>query len=684
MRSSCVPEWLGVLRDIGYPTDVVVIDFETFFDTGYSMGGDGESLSTVEFIMDDRFEEIAVGVLEINQPFDDYEARTHTWLGEEQVATVIRHLQRQYGENLERCTVVAQNAAFDISILAWRHGIKPPHVIDILGLARHWNSRTRNGLDSLTKRFKLPDKGDTTQFKGATYRQRFKRPKGKKKGPKMPEVMPILSGKLEQDLLDYTNNDVLREWELFTLLLPRFSRPKVEARIMQHTLELFFKPSLATNEKRADEIAEAMDAEIDKVCEQAGHVRKEISGNKSFDRLLEEAITAAGDSPEAYKKMGKKGPMFAIAKDDPEREALLEHEDASVRSLVEARVAVKSWPLHISRVKRIIRQGKPLGLLPVPLKYHGAHTGRWSGGERINLQNLGSRGHELVNAVREILVAPEGHELVIADASQIEARVLAWIADQDDLCRKFANDEEIYCGFAEKVLGYPVRKPRKEGGIPAIEARMKWARNSIGKVGVLGCGYGMGAKKAVTFGKGAFNLPTAEKLVKVYREDNDRIVQFWKDLERAFIYVYKYKNPVEMQHNLRLYSTEECDVVICLPCGRELKYQDVKLEAGKYGDEIRVYNHMEKKWGHVWGGHLTENVVQAMSRDVLAEAFLRLEDAGHHTALHVHDEIIIVTPTGTGQKVLDLAVAELSRRPTWGPDLPLGAEGVISKRYGDH
>lgn len=692
MRSTYNPEWREVLKECGYPTTVLVLDFETYFDDDYSM----KKMSTIEFIMDDRFETLGCSLIHASQPFPDYEQTARWHNGEDGVQEMLRTLKILYGETLEKCTVVAQNAVFDLSVLAFRYNLHPQFCIDTLGLARHWDARRKNDLDTLTKRFGITHKGDTSQFKGWTNRRRFTKPKSRKRGPKLPVQQPVMSASDVQEIAEYANNDTKREWEVFTMLLPRMSCPKTELRVMQHTLELFTKPCLNVDYTRAESLKREMNAEIDREIDALNlhrtdvhnwATREEISGENSFENLLYNALVAAGDDPLNYakdtKKKGKQW-VFATAKDDDAREELETHPDQHVRLLMNARSAIKSWPLHIKRIDRIAAQATANnGVLPVPLKYHGAHTGRWSGGEKINLQNLGSRGHKLVNAVRELLLAPAEHELVIVDSSQIEARGTGWVAGQWDLLEKFESGEEIYCGFAEKVLGYPVRKPRKDG-IPAIEARYQWARNSVGKVGVLGCGYGMGPRKAVGYAKGTIDLATAERLVKTYREENPAITQFWTDVERAFTYTYRYGRPCVMPRGIQFRQTDECDVILVLPNGRELKYHSVRMEEGKYGPSLRVYNELLHEWGHIWGGHLTENIVQAISRDILWEAIAKLEADGIHVALHIHDELIIVVPKGRGERVLNKAIKILSERPAWAPELPLAAEGLVTTRYGGH
>ena len=241
---------------------------------------------------------------------------------------------------------------------------------------------------------------------------------------------------------------------------------------------------------------------------------------------------------------------------------------------------------------------------------------------------------------------------------------------------RFAKGEEIYCGFASKVLGYPVRKPRKEGGIPAIEKRMGWARNSIGKVGILGCGYGMGQDRIMDYAKGAVDAETALKIRDVYRSENAEIVKFWYAIEKAFVQVVKYGTPARLPQGLSFSQYEDCDVVITLPNGRELHYLQVRLHPNP-----EVFNQQTHSWEHLWGGTLAENVVQAMARDVLVEAMLRLEDNGIHTALTVHDELVIVAPDAVADAVLQESIVELSRTPVWAPRMPLAAEGKVCKCY---
>lgn len=677
-------DWRAVLRDCGMPGDIVVIDFETYFDSTYHMGRSKDSLSTIEYITDKRFEVLGCSFLrvpkEVNHP--NYEGDTVFRAGEKDVVEWLGYLINEYGKNLEGCTVVAQNAVFDCTILSKHYNISPPHIIDVLGLARHWHSRSNNDLGSLAKRHKLPEKGETEEFKGLTLRKRFIRPrKSKRPSAQMPVQAPIATDAQIAKLAEYARNDVMREWELFTILLPKLSNPKIELRLIQHTLDLYLKPRLTVDREHGTKLIADMTAEIDKAMVKVGTTREQISGDKSFESLIIAALIKDGYEYEQYFKPMKRGPMLAIAKDDIERKQLENHTSENVRNLMAARIALDSWPIHITRVENIMKQAAANGgLLPVPLAYCGAHTRRWSGKEKINLQNLGTRGHPLVNAVRQMLVAIEGQILAIVDAAQIEARVLAWIAGQADLCDAFANNRDVYCEFGTKFFGVKQRKAAKTDPPPVADLYTK--RRQFSKICVLGMGYGMGKDRFSEYA--TCDLETAERAVKVYREAYTAIPQFWRDIEKAFIYTAKYKKPCEMPRGLRFHSTDDCDVVLTLPNGGELKYHQVKVVTDSRYEKVEVYNSQTHSWDYLWGGVLTENVVQAISRDILAEAMLRLEDLGYPTAHHCHDEWIGCVAIDQGEKALRDGIVEMSRRPAWALDCPLGAEGVLSKAYGKH
>jgi hypothetical protein len=236
-------EALAVLRKIGWPTNIVVLDWETFFSADYHMKGKGsKGLSTIEYIEDRRFEEIGVACLEFNQPAID--RRATFWPG---VKEQLLWLQRQYGKNLERATVVIQNARFDGTILTRKHGVTPPYLVDTIALSRHQDARNTHSLADICDRLCLPPKGDTMQFKGKHWE--------------------TMTAEEKAAMHQYACNDAEREADAFCILLPRMTRPEVELPLARHTLRLFWEPDLAFDQKLAEELLVKMDQAVDVAME---------------------------------------------------------------------------------------------------------------------------------------------------------------------------------------------------------------------------------------------------------------------------------------------------------------------------------------------------------------------------------------------------------------------------------
>lgn len=678
--------WEEVLSLVKYPTTMLVLDFETYFNTEYSL----RKMSTIEYVTDRRFEMLGLAEHWSNKDQPKF------YRGPDMVETILGCYKKHYGgSDLSGITVVCQNARFDGTILSRLYGINPKYMVDLMGLANHWNARAHNGLGKLAAREGLPAKGDTLQFKDMSGRVRYAPPKGRKKikGVRRgPVAVPPASEEMWHKMEAYANQDAVLELELTKRYLPRISNPHIELPAMAHTLNLFFTPSYAVDYELGAELVDKMDKQIDIAMAAVNSTRQEISGENSFESLMQEALEAAGDDLMVYTKKAKtkKGDKLAIAKKDPELELLINHPDKRVRELMAAKIALASWPNHIKRVRSIMSQCKASGgRLPVPINYHGAHTGRFSGGEKINLQNLGSRGHELVNRVREMLLAPPGYELVIVDLSAIESRVGAWIAGQTDKLIKFRYGVEIYCDFASKVLKRPIIKAH-DGMDPETHADMKWARNSVGKIGDLACTYGGGVNAVGNF---APDLDEALKqdIVDVYRANHPKIKKFWYGIQSHFINTAKHGRCSEYRKLFQFYRRPGCDVVIQLPNGRELHYHEVvvKKAKGDWNESIRVKNHKatdpKKKWSYTWGGSLMENVDQAISRDILWEAVPRIENHKWIRIIHhVHDELIALVKKGRGKEALPIMIDEMTRTPTWAAGLPLAAEGLVTDRYGGH
>ena len=289
----------------------------------------------------------------------------------------------------------------------------------------------------------------------------------------------------------------------------------------------------------------------------------------------------------------------------------------------------------------------------------------------------------LKNGIRSCITAPPGHVLVVVDAAQIEARGVAKFAGQADLLRDFELGHDVYSVFAGEVLAVTVRKARKDD--PPAVAKLLTARRALGKVGILGMGYGMGCDRALEYMEtypelgpkiesGEIDLMFCRRFVDHYRTRYAMVPRLWNNLENAFRATTKYGEPQEL-YGLRL-TRDGSTTVVRLPSGRCLFYPHASVSSENGREKIKYH------WGKLWGGTLVENVVQSASRDVLGDAILWIEDNGPwRVVLHVHDEVVLVVPKAEAEDALALTLKALRRRPAWAPDWPLDAEGQIMERY---
>jgi len=324
------------------------------------------------------------------------------------------------------------------------------------------------------------------------------------------------------------------------------------------------------------------------------------------------------------------------------------------------------------------------------LVYHGAATGRWSG-RLVQPQNfprpqkkqeeldeiiaklqtgedVSEHGAGTVLAsdlLRSTLIAGEGNRLMFADYSAIEARVLAWVAGQRDLVETFRNGGDVYKEMASAIYSVNVDSVTDK-------------QRQVGKMAILGCGYGMGGKRfaeqCATMGINVAE-DEAKRIVSVYREKNDMIALYWRNIEQEF---------VEMVKGAGRVGT----VPLPLPSGRSLTYHNPRIiqretpwGAMRDTAQVDTLNSVTRQWVSqiIWGGLLTENVVQATARDLMATAMMALEVKGYNVILSVHDEIICEVPDDFGS--LDEMIDIMTQVPAWAHGCPINAEGKEGKRY---
>lgn len=655
-----------------FPNEVLVIDFEAYFDQDYSLS----KMSTIEYIVDTRFEFTGVG-WSVSPNF--IAGFSHS------VEDTIKGFQTRYGKNLEGITVVIQNARYDATVLQERLDIVPPYIVDTVDLARHYDSRMSHALKDLAKMFKLEAKGDTMDFKGLHLRD--------------------MTPEQREALKQYCKTDVRITSKLFVLLMELLTWPEVELPIARHTLGLYLTPKLNFDFQLGAEIFADMEKLLDDIVVPTGYSRKLLGSKKPFCEELENLLPEREHVP--YKQ-GKNEMIPALAKDDELFQELLNHPDDKVRELCNARQAVKSWPLHIKRVKRMRDQAlASYGQMRVPLHYYGCHTGRPSGAEKINLLNLGGKGrtgqgtHKLISMVRKLLVAPPGKTLVIVDSAQIECRLLAWLAGQTDLLQGFADGEDIYSVFASILFGVEVRKPTDaERADPDLK---DWVHDmdlmrGFGKDAILGSGYGMGPPRFYKncrsnpdlrplFDDGTYTYAFIERLIKLYRSKYSKIPKFWKKIESLFKFVIQFPGEIayynRQSNEFMARNTGMCPpdltlwndngtVCLQLPSGRVLYYRHASV--GRDGT-------IRWQWGHLWGGGITENLCQSIARDLFTLWILKCEKEEIPVVLQCYDEIVGLVDEADGEECLLIVDEIMCEAPDWADGLPLATDRMISRYY---
>ncbi len=294
--------------------------------------------------------------------------------------------------------------------------------------------------------------------------------------------------------------------------------------------------------------------------------------------------------------------------------------------------------------------------------------------------------------------------LGIIDLAQIEARILAWIAEQDDLLKGFADGEDIYSKFATTLFGVPVRKARKTD--PKEIGKILTIRRGFGKDAILGRGYGMGDQKFFDrclsnadlkphFDSGEYTFVFIQKLGKLYHKKYPKISKFWTNIEKAFRWVVKYPNQhmwlIKGENGQLIWNNtaEESGIYyvifefwndngtvnIQLPSTRCLKYPQARIIKDKRGGKLKY-----KKY-YLWGGSITENVVQAIARDIFVEGVLRLDAAGIRTILRSHDEVVVLLQEKNAEKSLEKAIDIFCVNPSWAKGLPIAGEGELTPYY---
>ena len=691
IKKSSTP--LQQFTEVTYPIEevdwsrLVTLDFETYYDADYTLS----KLSTSEYIRDKRFKAQMVGIKIGEKPTRVYPAKA--------VAAALRRI------SWATHSLLCHNTQFDAFILSHHYGIQPKKLYCTLSMARGLHSNEIGaGLDEVSKFYG----GDGKIESG------LEPTKGVLNWP----TTLIKSAGL------YCANDVDECFRVFKLMLPKMPRDEID--LIDLTVRMFTAPVLKVDLPRVQaelvreierrevlmmNILKLIDQNDPDLCKGWKHEEKELIGkerdlllvkkhvgsNEKFADLLRKQgvtniprkISPAWMKKPAATRDDKDKYSYAFAKDDiafinlpdtPEawstdldvtkKQSVMEMavRSAVLRTLVDTRIAVKSTT-NITRAERFLTAGANGMSLPCGYAYYRAHTGRWGGNNKMNMQNL-TRGGEL----RQSIMAPKGHQIAVVDSGQIEARINGWLWGQHDLLDAFraadtGSGRDAYCLMGDLVYGRPIDKKKDPN------------ERFVGKVCVLALGFQMGPYKfQMTLAKGAlggppvyFTIDECRKIVDTYRRKNSRIVAGW-DKCKAIIE----DMAAGREGSYKCLSWGEG--YILLPNGMTLKYPNLKksISADTGWDEWSYQAGDARK--KIYGGLLCENIVQALARIVVGTQILTISRK-LRVVMTTHDEVATVVKTPAAPKAFDFMLAAFRTPPAWCADIPLNAEGGFAANY---
>lgn len=604
----------------------VVVDFETYYGDDFTLS----KMTTEAYVRDPRFETILCGFKVGNKP--------GYWVDGCDVRKELTKLQ------LQDCAVIAHHAHFDGLILDYHYNVRPKMWIDTLSMARAIHgTKGGNSLAKLGERHGLGSKGH--------------------------EVI-LAKGKRRADFTDselraygaYCVNDCELEYGLARILGVHFSNS--ELNLIDSFIRMFTEPVLRV---RDEVLRTYLDELRTKMVEQlvlSGATLEELRSNQKFAALL----TFMGIEPplKISKTTGKW--TYAFAKSDPEMQTLAEHEDEAVQVLVAARLGAKST-INETRALRLLDMSAR-GNACVYLNYYGAGvTGRASGGDKLNWQNF-TRGSPL----RMAIYAPRDMVCVVGDSSNIESRVLDWLAGQDDVVESYRLYDaglgpDIYCVMAQKIYGKLITKKDNPN------------ERQMGKTTKLGLGYGMGAEKFIFAAKAQAKVvltpEEAQRIVTIYRQTHSEVVRFWNRCNEALAAIAAGKEGVKVDHRGVIVTTKNG---LRLPNGLEIKYPDLKY-GSRQGEEWKnEWTYFDGKTRQkIYGGKVCENIVQALARIIVMEQCLMVQ---RPLKLSVHDEGVWVVPKHEAEQAKAEVEAALRTTLPWCEDLPLNCEVGYHQSYG--
>ena len=601
---------------------ILTIDFETFYSRTYSLS----KMTTEEYVRGDEFQVVGVSV-----QVDNGEPEWFSGSDEE----TLRFLQKfEFDKNL----ALAHNAMFDAAILTWHYGIKPKGWLDTLSMGRALHGTEVGGsLKVLAEHYELGVKGTEVENALGFRREDFSADHLARYG-------------------EYCRNDVALTYKLFSAMSHQF--PSAELKLIDLTIRMFSEPVLQLDVQLLER--HLREVKVAKASALGMYDRDTLMSNPKFADVLR----TFGVEPPMKISPATGRETYAFSKTDEDFKALLDHPMPHVAALVSARLGTKST-IEETRTERFIGISQR-GSLPVPLRYYAAHTGRWGGDDKLNLQNL-----PRISSLKYAIIPPDGYVILDSDSSQIEARTVAWLAGQDDLVDAFEAGQDVYKIMASAIYGKSVGNVTKD-------------ERFVGKTTILGAGYGMGPVRfrdqLKTFGV-TISEDESRHIIRTYRETYPKIPEFWRTAGVA----------LEAVMNNQSFAFGRDDVLLVdgrngikLPNSLYIKYPNLRYKETDGKTEM-VYNTKRGRAiidTRIYGGKVTENVCQALARIVIGYQMLFVAKK-YKVVMTVHDAIACVAPKDEADRALEYVEMCMKLRPEWASDLPLNCEAGYGKSYGD-
>jgi len=586
-------------------------DIECFYDnkTGYSL----TKMPTILYVRDPRYKTLGCAVA-----LDDEVSR---YLNEEEFIEWLGTIDWSI------TALSAYNTAFDGCVFTQIYKVFPCYYLDPQSAAKALIPMDSVALKVIAPLLGLGEKGSA-----------------------------LISGSKEnsQALADYAclDNELARG--IFNMLYPMLSQ--TEQDLIDWTIRPLVEPILCLDADILVQVRDDAKTAREDLIAASGYTEEELSSNAKFLKIIRGLGLEA--PMKVSKTTGKDAAAFSKA-DDEFCDFMTNYPEYN--HIWDARLASKSM-INVTRAQTFLNIAQSTGgTMPAPLRYCGASTGRWSGCDKLNVQNLPSK---YKSNLRKAIVAPDGYVVVVSDSSQIELRLNMWFCGQTDKLELLREGGDIYKAEAATQFSVPISEVTKE-------------QRQYGKLIQLACMYGQGAR---LFRKNAAAGPLGMKpiylseeesysMINTYRAANECIPAMWRILDQR-INQMTLKDLNEVQGCVTFVHEG-----VVFPSGRMLQYSNLEQT-----EDAQWSYCMDKRSHGLWGGTLLNNIIQGLARDIVAEQMLEINKR-YRVVSMTHDECIFLAKIEDAEEALAFGIKVMSTSPSWAQDLPLGAEGGFDKSY---